>query len=314
MTCTSGEDIKPTPTYTPTFTSSPTPTQTSTPADTPTPTQTPTITNTPEATPTPAGTDYDGDGVADSADNCPTYYNPDQKNSDAVPIENSVWVPGVDKTVPNQDSLGDACDLDDDNDQWPDIFELVGCGSGRTNPRGDVAYDDNENGYCTPPMGSDTEDDGPSWDSDADTVLDGIECVLGYDPNSAASRPGGVIVGDGDGDGLPADIEAELGCSDLDKDSDDDGFRDGIEVKGWGTSCISWDTDADGCEDWIEIADINGDGQANALDLGRIQRAIYGVVPPHQALDINKDGGLNLLDYGLAILNSTLKRPHEPCR
>ena len=41
--------------------------------------------------------DQDGDGVADSADNCPTTANPDQTDSDG-------------------DGQGDACDPDDDND------------------------------------------------------------------------------------------------------------------------------------------------------------------------------------------------------
>jgi len=49
--------------------------------------------------------DSDGDGVPDTIDNCPLDYNPDQTDTDG-------------------DSLGDACDDDDDNDAFSDTTEL----------------------------------------------------------------------------------------------------------------------------------------------------------------------------------------------
>ncbi|PWQ92568.1 DUF1800 family protein, partial [Leucothrix pacifica] len=57
-----------------------------------------------EPEPEPEISDADGDGVADEADNCPTIANPDQANSDT-------------------DSLGNACDADDDNDGISDLDE-----------------------------------------------------------------------------------------------------------------------------------------------------------------------------------------------
>jgi parallel beta-helix repeat protein len=48
--------------------------------------------------------DTDGDGIADGLDNCPLDYNPDQLNTDG-------------------DSMGNACDDDDDNDGWLDTDE-----------------------------------------------------------------------------------------------------------------------------------------------------------------------------------------------
>ncbi|MBC8249615.1 MAG: thrombospondin type 3 repeat-containing protein [Anaerolineales bacterium] len=45
--------------------------------------------------------DSDGDGIADSQDNCP-------------------WVPNPDQTDTDGDGVGDACDHDDDNDGVPD--------------------------------------------------------------------------------------------------------------------------------------------------------------------------------------------------
>jgi subtilisin family serine protease len=50
--------------------------------------------------------DSDGDGVIDALDNCVSIANPTQANFDG-------------------DSLGDACDPDDDNDQMPDAWEIA---------------------------------------------------------------------------------------------------------------------------------------------------------------------------------------------
>ena len=79
---------------------------------------------------------------------------------------------------------------DDDNDGYPDQsefvqFDPIACPAktALTSPGGDITYDDNNNGNPAPPMGTDAADDGPSWDSDADGVLDGVECTL--------RRPGG---------------------------------------------------------------------------------------------------------------------------
>lgn len=50
--------------------------------------------------------DKDTDGISDTEDNCPEISNADQLNTDS-------------------DSEGNACDLDDDNDQMPDTWELL---------------------------------------------------------------------------------------------------------------------------------------------------------------------------------------------
>src|SRR5438093_5314450 len=61
------------------------------------------------------GTDTDADGWANTVDNCPAIANPDQLNTDQALAAAGAGVPG--------DTLGDACDTDDDNDQFSDVVE-----------------------------------------------------------------------------------------------------------------------------------------------------------------------------------------------
>jgi len=86
--------------------------------------------------------DADSDGIPDTVDNCTTEPNPLQKNNDA-------------------DALGDACDIDDDNDGLSDIQEM--------NFDGVPSYDPLTD---TDPFKADTDDDGLS---DADEInYDGL--------------------------------------------------------------------------------------------------------------------------------------------
>jgi sugar lactone lactonase YvrE len=227
----------------------------------------------------PHNPDTDGDGVLDSVDNCPFVPNPDQLNTDAKPIDISPIYPGVDKSVPNSDNLGDACDADDDNDWMLDTGtnqtlaipgEDVGCGSGPTNSK--------------------------LMDTDGDTVVDGAECLLGSDPNSALSKPPFAPPNDSDSDGIPDSIEARFGSDSNKKDTDGDGISDGVEIKGWGTSPILKDTNSNGCDDNIEIADVNGDHSVNSSDQLIIARAVGHQIAYNADFDLNKDGLINSSD------------------
>ena len=69
-------------------------------------------------------TDQDNDGIDDAFDNCPSIANEQQINTD-------------------DDTLGDACDLDDDNDGMPDTYEI----SAGLNPLiNDAAIDSDNDG------------------------------------------------------------------------------------------------------------------------------------------------------------------------
>ena len=103
-----------------------------------------------------------------------------------------------------------------------------------------MTNDDNHNGDPAPPMGTDASDNGPSWDTDSDGVLDGVECTLGHNPRDRQTDP----------------ATAECGGT---GDTDGDGLLDAWENCGWGTNPNVVDSDGDGMGDCKEAADVNGD-------------------------------------------------------
>lgn len=272
----------------PTDTPTPGPTSTHTPTPLPTDTATPTFTPTSTSTPLPAD-DLDGDGVSNVQDNCPFTPNPSQINTPIGPIDNGPANSTDDVTVPNEDNAGDVCDVDRDNDGLHDLVELAGCGFGATDPGTTVlddTYDDDGDGNPVPPLGSDNDgsDDGPSWDTDGDGVLDGVECTLGTNPNNPLLKP-------------PA------GATDA-NDDDGDGLLNGWEARGWGSNALLVDSDGDGLSDCREVGDVNGDGFAN-FPGDSITIATAAQVPGavrSGVMDMNKDGVINF--PGDAIFNA----------
>jgi hypothetical protein len=171
-------------------------------------------------------------------------------NTDAW-IGNGKGFAGNDATSPNGDLLGDACDPDDDND---------GIDGSDPDPRGDVTYDDDNDGYpalgCLGVSGTDTDDDGPSWDADCNAVRDGVTCT-------------GSNTVDNDGDGL----------------------KERWEICKWGTSDASQDSDGDGMGDCDEVMDVNGDGLVTFLaDLNNGWAKAIMLAPQ----DFGKDGDFDL--------------------
>jgi alpha-tubulin suppressor-like RCC1 family protein len=217
-------------------------------------------TTTERHTPVAAGLDTDNDGSPDSVDNCRFVSNPGQENADAA-IDNGPGIPGNDTTVPSAvaDSEGDACETDGDidNDGLPDAQDtnplgatgicaaFAGANDGHPNPAGgDVTNDDNHDGNPAVAMGTDAADNGPSWDTDNDGVLDGVECTLGHNPRSRTDRP----------------TTAECGGT---GDTDGDGLLNAWETCGWGTSPAVIDSDGDTKGDCKEAADVDGNGKVD---------------------------------------------------
>jgi len=172
--------------------------------------------------------------------------------------------PGPDVTNPMGDLAADGCDPDADNDGLPNtsegVFPIPGC------PQATAATD---------PLNP---------DSDGDGVIDGVECSLGTDPASAASRPA-----------------ADSTCA----DPDADGVRSVLEVRGWGTDPNVADSDGDGKADGVELADVNGDGSLNFTDALIIAKAASVVAPfapgpltaaEKRAYDLDRNAVVNFFD------------------
>jgi hypothetical protein len=278
-------------------------------------------------------------------DNCPNKYNPGQENNDGKPVVNGAGIPGAVSSNPMADTMGDACDPDDDNDSMADVAELQYTSYG---------------GGCTlnPLKG----------DSDGDHALDGVEIQIGSDPCVNAATPaalidvktvlfrgGGISVpaqgeygsvwnaendmtedapnpsreknADADYTGAPSAGTSvnSFGDGGADKDNDDGSngnpseISDVVEVKGFNTGPSKVDSDGDGCADWIEIADVNGDRKANVLDVLQVaQSGLGGEVttePDLTILDINKDRQINILDVQVEAKNSDLivAKAHAKC-
>jgi hypothetical protein len=206
------------------------------------------------------GGDTDGDGIVDANDNCPAEINPGQENADANFIDQTGPSTQDDRTWPNSDAAGDACDADDDNDGLVDSAEAAGCnGSGALNPL--------------------------IRDTDGDRFLDGPECTLGTNPASAASKPALTAcgaAGDADNDRIATRVEVcnyNTNPADNDTDNDLDGFPTTGLTK-------------DGCE----AASLNNDRVVNAGDQLLMVLEILREPTPSLRLvsmDVNKDGSVN---------------------
>ena len=190
--------------------------------------------------------------------------NPGQENADGNYIDNSPpYAPAVDdKTWPNSDAEGDACDADDDNDGRSDTDEAPGSGCA---------------GAVTNPLFRDT---------DGDRFLDGAECALSTDPTSAVSKPAATLVacgpaGDTDSDKISDRIEfCYYGTNPANSDTDGDKALDGAK---------------DGCE----AASFNVDRIVNVADMGMLATAISNPAFRIVNLDVNKDGVWNPADQGI---------------
>jgi RHS repeat-associated protein len=260
------------------------------------------------------GSDLDGDGVSNAADNCPTTHNTNQMDTD-------------------RDALGDACDADDDGDGFPDAKEIYH-GSDPLDPYcantiDDDAEDDNTvNDGCAKKAGAPESGAacGNALDDDADTwVNDGCPLVGERGEGSLVEVCDGL---DNDGDtqvdeGYPdtnpggpkdcmdsavdTDGDTVMNTSDTDDDGGnpgaafDDGVIDGRET--WmGTDTL--DACADDANDDAWPPDIDNNRTVNINDVlmyRPVVGSIYGGTQPRdrpydRRFDLNADKSLNIND------------------
>ena len=186
--------------------------------------------------------DTDGDGVVDSADNCPVNANADQLDTDS-------------------DGAGNTCDADDDNDGLSDIAEIT---SG-TNPL--LANTDadgvNDNADAFPNNAAETVD------AHSDTVGDNADNCPAISntsqTNTDADAEGDACDVDDDNDGLSDTAEVTLGTDPLLVDTDSDKVNDNTDNCPITANTNQLDTDSDGAGNVCDTDDDN-DGLSDTAE------------------------------------------------
>lgn len=227
------------------------------------------------------GNDFDGDGIADSADNCPCNANPDQLDTDGDGVgdgcDNCLYIPNPNQEDFDNDGVGDKCD----NCKYrmnPDQMDSDGDGVGNEcdnclstpNPK---QYDFDADGVgdeCDDDMDDDGVPDNEDDDIDGDGILNGEDnCPYTFNPDQEDSD------GDGFGDGCdncpmqnnPGQEDADGdGIGDLcDEDVDGDGIPDDLDNCPGTPNPDQADLDCDGTGDVCDD-DMDGDGVPNPID------------------------------------------------
>ena len=254
--------------------------------------------------------DFDGDGLLDQDDNCPTIANENQEDYDGD---------GINGETPSADDVfgGDACDSDDDNDGILD--ELDNCKLGVLDsvpPWVSTESEDYDGDGCRD-LDEDKDDDGDnicdvggpdSYGNDMSIIC--FESYAGSDlcPKGDKGWISGADTLDSNGLTVSNDHDVD-GCNDEgdqnnnfgeDTDDDNDGVLDPNDACPKGD--INWtssvniepitDLDGDGCQDLLEDLDDDNDNVPDEIDdcpkeFGVSNRDRTGCV------DTDKDGWSN---------------------
>ncbi len=273
-----------------------------------------------------------GDNTSKTMDNCPTIPNADgpggnsQLNTDGKHRVVSYGT-GV-ASNPNKDKIGDACDPDNDNDGLPDAVEgVMGTNPLNADTDGDHCVDGAEVLLGSNPLSATSKCPGSlsldqekffracRWNLPLTDLAAGQKFAawnVKYGGNTTGSR----AELDADDDGIDC-VNASGGVGDIDNDNGPpiliggtptllSEIPDVIEVEGFMTNPADKDTDGDGCQDWVQINDVNGDGQVGATDLYLVATNIGKTTPANsfEVLDVNKDGSVGAGDLHQVAVNS----------
>ena len=220
--------------------------------------------------------DEDFDGVEDTIDNCPESHNIDQKNED-------------------NDSQGNTCDLDDDNDGFEDTFEIAN----NLDPL--VANLDIDNDGIANELDTDNDNDGTedAFDSFPFNALEQLD----YDNDGVGNNADTDDDGDGVNDALdlfPLDAFESA-------DSDGDGVGDNADFFP-NSAEYSLDSDLDQMPDaWERKYGLNPIDASDALldqdndGLTALEEYEAGTIPL-KILDIDANGSFDALTDGLILL------------
>ncbi|MCJ7491700.1 MAG: hypothetical protein MUP15_06070 [Dehalococcoidia bacterium] len=217
-------------------------------------------------------------------DNCPTVANATQANNDGKRRINPRS--GTLAGTPNQDKLGDACDPDDDNDYAVDSYEIdTTTVKVVTDPLNedtdcDTVQDSAEYrlGPAAPPANPwpTNTNAKPAWAAlqqvyykgchiNVNAAYAGFAVFIGDPP--PPNPDGAEMDPDGDGVACPTDFDSDNAAGPSPPGhAIKDEITDAVEAFGYGTGIAAPDSDGDGCEDWIEISDLNGDRRADVGD------------------------------------------------
>ena len=251
-------------------------------------------------------TDLDGDSVVDALDNCPSTSNVAQTDTDT-------------------DSLGDACDTDDDNDSVPDVIDafpldsnesvdtdLDGIGNNAdTDDDGDGVADSSDAFPLDASESVDTDADGVGNNTDGDDDNDGV--VDGSDAFPLNNAESVDTDSDGTGNNADTDDDADGVIDTVDDfpldasetvDTDSDGIGNNTDTDDDGDSVI--DTSDDFPLDATETVDTDGDGIGNNTDsdddadgMPDAFETLYGLDPlvDDANADADSDSVLNIDEY-----------------
>jgi hypothetical protein len=278
-------------------------------------------------------------------DNCPGVSNPDQLNSDGVGRDNGAKISSQSPYAsnPNADKMGDACDPDDDNDLAVDGYESA-LAQGTDPLRMDTDYDTVMDG-AELWGGSNAKDNPackdvtpqtcsrPPWTNEVQTYYRG--CHI----NTAIAAQHSYTDWDAEYDGLENDVEMDpdgdgskcpqSGTGDKDSDNGTGTLAAGktevfdkSEAFGYNTGLTQKDTDGDGCEDWVEIHDLDGNRTVDAGDGLAVAQRYAGVITGGDLasdliFNVNKDAVIDSGDMLAVAQNSCLFKTDEggcaPC-